>query len=72
MVGLLLFDLFRACRLVVDTGLHALAWPKEKAVAYMVNQAGMALDMADAEIDRLTIALDLRHLTLFFICINEI
>ena len=29
--------MFRACRLVVDTGIHALDWSVEKAVKYMME-----------------------------------
>ncbi len=31
---------FRACRLVVDTGLHAKRWSREQAVAFFVNEIG--------------------------------
>ena len=30
-------EMFRACRLVVDTGIHALGWSQERAVKYMVD-----------------------------------
>jgi uncharacterized protein (DUF885 family) len=43
---------FRACRLVVDTGLHALRWSRERAVAYMVQNNGDTVDDATSEIDR--------------------
>lgn len=43
---------FRACRLVVDTGLHAKRWSREKAIAWMVEHNGLALDSAKGEIDR--------------------
>jgi uncharacterized protein (DUF885 family) len=43
---------FRACRLVVDTGLHAKRWSREKAIAYMVENNGDSLDDATSEIDR--------------------
>ena len=43
---------FRACRLVVDTGLHAKRWSREKAIAWMVEHNGAALDDATSEIDR--------------------
>ncbi|XP_035824876.1 uncharacterized protein LOC101864606 [Aplysia californica] len=33
------FEIFRAARLVVDTGLHAFGWSKEKAVKYMIDNS---------------------------------
>lgn len=33
--GRLMMDMFIACRLVVDTGMNALGWPREQAIAYM-------------------------------------
>ena len=35
--GMLEAEMFRACRLVVDTGIHALGWDMERAVKYMVD-----------------------------------
>jgi uncharacterized protein (DUF885 family) len=43
---------FRACRLVVDTGLHAKRWSREKAIAWMVEANGSPQDSARGEIDR--------------------
>ena len=43
---------FRACRLVVDTGLHAKRWTREQAIAWLVAHNGMPQDAARGEIDR--------------------
>lgn len=51
-VGMLAADSMRACRLVVDTGLHALAWTRDQAVDYMVDHSPMARAEVEAEIDR--------------------
>ena len=50
--GRLRDELWRAARLVVDTGIHARAWTREQAVAYMVEQVGLARDDAAGEVDR--------------------
>lgn len=44
--------LFRAARLVVDTGIHAYGWPREKAIAYMESQGGVDHEFAVSEVDR--------------------
>ena len=44
--------MFRAARLVVDTGLHALGWPRDKAIAYMIEQTGHDATFMAAEVDR--------------------
>lgn len=44
--------LFRACRLVVDTGLHHKRWSREKATAYMVSVTGYAPSRAQREVER--------------------
>ncbi|MGH8258563.1 MAG: DUF885 domain-containing protein [Steroidobacteraceae bacterium] len=43
---------FRACRLAVDTGLHAKRWTREKAIEWMVENNGDPPDSARGEIDR--------------------
>ena len=43
---------FRACRLVVDTGLHAMRWSRDKAIHWMVENNGNPIDSARGEIDR--------------------
>lgn len=45
-------QLFRAARLVVDTGIHAYRWPRAKAVDYMIRQAGLEPKNAASEVDR--------------------
>jgi len=51
-MGMLSADSMRACRLVVDTGLHALGWSREQAVDYMVDNSPMSRAAVQAEIDR--------------------
>jgi uncharacterized protein (DUF885 family) len=43
---------FRACRLVVDTGLHAKRWSRDQATQWMVENNGNPVDSARGEIDR--------------------
>jgi uncharacterized protein (DUF885 family) len=51
-VGYLQGQLFRACRLVVDTGLHALQWPRQQAIDFLVANAGSVVASATSEVDR--------------------
>ena len=51
-LGRLQDSLFRACRIVVDTGLHARGWSRERAIAYVVDNAGSTPDDARREIER--------------------
>ncbi len=51
-VGQLVAELFRAVRLVVDTGMHARRWSREDAIAYMRAQTGMPETDVVAEIER--------------------
>jgi len=44
--------MFRAVRLVVDTGLHAKGWTREQAIECMVGTAGMGEDEVVSEVER--------------------
>ena len=43
---------FRACRLVVDTGLHAKRWSRQQAVDFFVNENGSKAEDVASEVDR--------------------
>jgi len=51
-LGRLQAEMFRAVRLVVDTGLHAKGWTREQAIEYMVNTAGMGESEVTSEVER--------------------
>ena len=51
-LGYLKFQLFRANRCVVDTGIHHLRWSKERAIAHFVEQDGEAVGFATREVER--------------------
>jgi len=44
--------LWRACRVVVDVGLHARGWSTDRAVAYLVEEAGLERFHAEIEVRR--------------------
>ena len=50
--GYLQSFLFRAARLVIDTGLHTKRWTREQATDYMVNTTGFARPRSQREIER--------------------
>jgi uncharacterized protein (DUF885 family) len=51
-LGRLRDELFRAVRLVVDTGIHAKHWTREQAIAYMRDKTGMGEKEVKSEIER--------------------
>jgi uncharacterized protein (DUF885 family) len=51
-LGMLSADSMRACRLVVDTGLHALGWSRQQAVDYMLDNSPLRPGVVRPEIDR--------------------
>ena len=55
-LGRLRDELFRAVRLVVDTGIHAKRWTREQAIAYMHEKTGMGEKEVKSEIERYIVA----------------
>jgi len=51
-MGMLEADSMRACRLVVDTGMHALGWSRQQAIDYMLDNSPMAVGHVTEEINR--------------------
>jgi uncharacterized protein (DUF885 family) len=50
--GIASFDAWRACRLVVDTGLHAFGWSRDRAIGFMVEHTALAENNIANEVDR--------------------
>jgi uncharacterized protein (DUF885 family) len=51
-IGMLMADSMRACRLVVDIGMHALGWSRRRGIDYMAENSPMAMHSIVEEIDR--------------------
>lgn len=52
--GHLQWQAFRAARLVVDTGIHAQGWDREKSIAFMTERTGVNRSFVASEVDRYT------------------
>jgi uncharacterized protein (DUF885 family) len=52
--GHLQWQAFRAARLVVDTGIHAFGWSRERAIDFMVERTGVDRVFVTSEVDRYT------------------
>ncbi len=50
--GQLTFEMWRACRLVVDTGMHVMDWTRQQAIDYMEKNTSLALLDINSEVDR--------------------
>ncbi|MEW6476537.1 MAG: DUF885 domain-containing protein [Actinomycetota bacterium] len=51
-IGMLAADSWRSCRLVVDTGLHALGWGRQQAIDFMAANAPVSQGEIEVEVDR--------------------
>jgi uncharacterized protein (DUF885 family) len=51
-IGVLSFDAWRASRLVVDTGMHAMGWTRQQAIDFMLEHTALAPNNIANEVDR--------------------
>jgi uncharacterized protein (DUF885 family) len=50
--GRLTYEMWRACRLVVDTGLHSMGWTRQQALDYMATRTALPIHEVTTEVDR--------------------
>jgi uncharacterized protein (DUF885 family) len=50
--GRLSYEMWRACRLVVDTGVHAKGWTRQQALDYLASHTALPLHEVETEVDR--------------------
>ncbi|WP_411275241.1 DUF885 domain-containing protein [Daejeonella sp.] len=50
--GRLTYDMWRACRLVIDVGLHKKGWTKEQATSYLADRTALSLVEVNTEVNR--------------------
>ena len=50
--GRLSYEMWRACRLVIDTGIHALGWSRQQGLDFLADNTSLSLQNVRAEVDR--------------------
>ncbi len=50
--GRLIYEMWRACRLVVDTGLHSKGWTRDQAIRYLEERTALSTANITSEVDR--------------------
>ncbi|MDP9108981.1 MAG: DUF885 family protein, partial [Pseudomonadota bacterium] len=55
-LGYLQGQQFRACRLVVDTGIHAMRWSRQQAIRFLVDNTGRGVAAMTSEVDRYVVS----------------
>ena len=50
--GRLIYEMWRACRLVIDTGMHAMSWTREQARQFLASNTALSMHEVRTEVDR--------------------